>query len=302
MYSPKTEFLTRNGWKLPINITTTDELASYGYRSRIEWVPSKLANVSFTKSQVDLHECQVGRSGKFCVTSDHPVRFFSNFKEDTVTFSLTLKDITDKLICSDHLPGYIPTTFSTSSDRSEVTGERALVFAMMFKNIYKITDDGNIYFAISKRLSKNEIIDFLLKNGIKPAMISMADNNTKVCFKGWRIRDIAEAVINTPHVLTRVLDDMLHKVDSKKTRTRKLRFYCRNVATVAQLATSFGGRNSKVVYYKVTKGNNFVLVVEPKDGSVSFRNRVVILPESGQGVSVSVQHPITRYDGRIIAL
>lgn len=303
MYSQRTEFLTRKGWKLHSEMTTIDEIGNYGQRGKVEWIPHRLCNMQLTERPIDLHECQVGKSGKFCITEDHPIRFFHYSKGEEITIQHSLSQIITKLEKLDYLPGHIPTTFSTSLDTDTPEGNTAMLLSLMFKSIYRIDNEGNIYFAISRSLSQREIIDFLLKKAnIKIGNIEAVENNTKVKLKGWKLRDLIQAVIYTPYVLTRVINDMLHQTNSKNTCTRILRFYCHNLATLAQIATSFGGRNSKIIFDEVQKGGNYALIVEPKDGSVSFRNRVVVLPDVDKAVSTSIQHPITRYDGRIAAL
>lgn len=306
MYSIRTEFLTKQGWKFADGMNNLDDLATYAdvgkKQGQIEWIPAKLADLQITKEKVEMRECQVAKAGKFCITIDHHIRFYHHSRGDKVSFQHTLAEVITKLEKIDFLPGYIPTTFNASAKKEDIVGDLATKFSAMFRSIQSITDEGYLVFAISRLLSKKEIVDFLLKAGVPLSNIKFTHNNTKVEARHWKMRDILQAIILTPYLLTSVVNDLLYKSSENNNCIRSLRTYCPNKATFIQLATAFGGRNSKIIFDPIQKGGGYVVTVEPKDGSVSFRNRVIVLPAWEVGVSTSIQHPITRYHGRIAAL
>ena len=303
MYAELTQFLTRRGWKKPSQFQKLDQIANYGERGSIEWVSMEHANVQVSSQSTTVFDCKVGRSGKFAITKDHSIRFFHTSKGDDITLRLTLEEVMKKLEVQNSVPGYVPTTFNTSLSKTEQEGNSAVIMSRAFNNIYKIQDNGDVLFSVSRKLSKQQIVDFLIKKLKVPhKQIGMNSTNTAVVLRGWSLNDWYESIIEMPYLLTRVIDDMLYQEDQRANVMRKLRFFCPNVANLAQIAVAFTGRNSRYMQSEVYRNNSHLLIVESKESSVSFRNKVIIMPSTSRVVTTAVDHPITRWKGSITSL
>lgn len=303
MYAEDTQFLTRRGWRKASQMRKIDEVANYGAKGKIEWVHMQHANIQESNRAVSVYDSKVGRTGKFAVTLDHDIRFFHNSRGKEITIKMSLQEVIERLEVQNSITGSIPTTFKSGTKSGTQEGNTAIILSKMFTNIYRIDEKGRIHFAISRKLSKQQILNFLLKEvDIPHKHISLNTTNTAVMVSGWSLIDWYESIIDMPHLLTKVIDTMLFKEDKRANTVRKLRFFCPVMANLAQIAVAFTGRNSRVMLSEVYRKKNHLVVVEPKESSVSFRNKVIIVPKMSKVVTTCIEHPITRWQGSIISL
>lgn len=303
MYSFHTEFLSRRGWKRFDELFESDELAFDGGGVGLNWLSKGAANFRYYNFKVPLYECQVGKSGKFCVASDVSLRFFRETSKGVHEVYYDLRDIVEKLQRQDYMPGYIRGTLRKESRSESGLNSLSVFFASVFGNIHKVGEDGSLYFAISRGLSKERILRFLFDSGVRSEDISLADNNTKIRVVGYAYEQFVRGVMSRPDLLRCVLEEMLNYSNGRgKSCIKVLRFYCPRLADLAQLSMCFSGYNSKVIFDSVQKGRDWALIIEPSEKSISFRNRVIVLSLDSESICLSEPHPVTRYDGRIAML
>lgn len=296
MYSFDTEFLTRRGWLAVDDIKHTDELAFHEGDVGISWSSKEECNLTHYDFKIPLLELHLGRSGKFCISSDLPMRLFRNVKGNISFEEKSLLDLIIFLEKREWLPGYILGSIKKKQDTSAGYLQAAGFLAAVFKGLYSVSEEGVLTFFLSRAASKESIVKELLKLGVEPNELSMGKDR-QLEFTRYSYEDLVMSVISTPKYLLASLMQMIELEEYNKKSIRSLRFYDKRLGDLAQLAFCLSGYNSKLVETD-TKVRPWLLVIDPSQRSICFRNRTIVLSVECESVTLSKPHPLTRYDGR----
>lgn len=312
MYSLSTEFLTPSGWKRANEISDeVDCLAFDDGEGGLSWFSPSDCNLVHYNFEVSLYECQISKFGKFCIASDIPIRFFgssgrSKSGDKGKVSEYDLLRIINRLQKYDAIPGYIKGSISKVPIIDSATQDTAVFIALAFRTLYRIDDDGTLYFTINRCVSRQSILDFLLTDSkLDPSRISFDENNTKVIVSGFSFADIFLSVLRNPVPLYTVVNDMYSRDRAgRSAKLSWLKFYCKNLADLAQLSIFLSDLNSKVIFdhSSSSRSNNWLVSTDSSPSSISFRNKTIILACDEESVCLNKPHPVTRYDGRISIL